>query len=88
MRRQMQDQITSLIHQPHGMFLSCGPTGAGKSTTLYALLSEIDSLQQNIITVEDPIEYTMSNVQQIEVNVKGGTPSRTPCAVFCARIPT
>jgi general secretion pathway protein E len=72
MRRQMQEQITSLIHQPHGMFLSCGPTGAGKSTTLYALLSEIDSLQQNIITVEDPIEYTISNVQQIEVNVKGG----------------
>lgn len=72
MRKQMQDQIRELINQPHGMFLSCGPTGAGKSTTLYAILSDIDALQQNIITVEDPIEYTIPNVQQIEVNVKGG----------------
>jgi type II secretory ATPase GspE/PulE/Tfp pilus assembly ATPase PilB-like protein len=72
MRTKMQQQLIELINQPHGMFLSCGPTGAGKSTTLYALLSEIDAMQQNIITVEDPIEYTIPNVQQIEVNVRGG----------------
>lgn len=72
MRKQMQDQIRDIISQPHGMFLACGPTGAGKSTTLYAVLSEIDSYQQNIITVEDPVEYKMPNVTQIEINTKAG----------------
>lgn len=72
MRKQLQDQIKEIINQPHGMFLSCGPTGAGKSTTLYAALNELDAYQQNIITVEDPVEYKMTNVTQIEVNVKAG----------------
>ncbi|MGE3315343.1 MAG: GspE/PulE family protein [Planctomycetaceae bacterium] len=72
LRKQLQEQIRSVIHQPHGLFLSCGPTGAGKSTTLYAALSDIDSYQRNIITVEDPIEYKMPNVNQIEVNTKAG----------------
>jgi general secretion pathway protein E len=72
MRKQMQDQIREIINQPHGMFLSCGPTGAGKSTTLYAILNELDPYQQNIITVEDPVEYKIANVTQIEVNVKAG----------------
>jgi general secretion pathway protein E len=68
----MQDQLREIINQPHGLFLSCGPTGAGKSTTLYAALSELDALQQNIITVEDPVEYKIANVTQIEVNAKAG----------------
>lgn len=72
LRKQLQEQIRSVIHQPHGLFLSCGPTGAGKSTTLYAALSDIDSYQRNIITVEDPIEYKMANVNQIEINTKAG----------------
>lgn len=72
MRKQMQEQVKEVIAQPHGMFLSCGPTGAGKSTTLFAALSELDALTQNIITVEDPVEYKMPNVTQIEVNVKAG----------------
>jgi type II secretory ATPase GspE/PulE/Tfp pilus assembly ATPase PilB-like protein len=72
MRKQMQDQLKEVINQPHGLFLSCGPTGAGKSTTLYAALGELDAFQQNIITVEDPVEYKMANVTQIEVNVKAG----------------
>jgi len=72
MRKQMQDQLKEVINQPHGLFLSCGPTGAGKSTTLYAALGDLDAFQQNIITVEDPIEYKMANVTQIEVNVKAG----------------
>ena len=58
--------------QPHGMFLCCGPTGSGKSTTLYAALREIDRYQRNIITVEDPIEYHMDNITQMEVNTKAG----------------
>jgi len=72
MRKQMTEQLREIINQPHGMFLSCGPTGAGKSTTLYAVLNELDAYQQNIITVEDPVEYKIANVQQIEVNVKAG----------------
>jgi type II secretory ATPase GspE/PulE/Tfp pilus assembly ATPase PilB-like protein len=72
MRKQMLEQLREIIHQPHGLFLSCGPTGAGKSTTLYAVLNDIDAYQQNIITVEDPVEYKIANVTQIEVNTKSG----------------
>lgn len=72
MRKQMQEQIREIINQPHGMFVACGPTGAGKSTTLYAVLNEMDPYQQNIITVEDPVEYKMNNVTQIEINTKAG----------------
>jgi type II secretory ATPase GspE/PulE/Tfp pilus assembly ATPase PilB-like protein len=54
------------------MFIVCGPTGAGKSTTLYACLSEIDRYQKNVITVENPVEYHIDNVTQIEINPKAG----------------
>ena len=70
MRKQMQESIRSVAHQPHGMFLCCGPTGAGKSTTLYACLNSLDADQSNIITIEDPIEYKMDGVTQIEINTK------------------
>ena len=72
LRPQLQEKIKTLVNVPHGLFLSCGPTGAGKSTTLYSCLSEIDAFQRNIITVEDPIEYKMDNVTQIEINTKTG----------------
>ncbi|MFV0445772.1 MAG: GspE/PulE family protein [Planctomycetaceae bacterium] len=72
MRQQMMDKIKTIIRQPHGMFLVCGPTGAGKSTTLYASLNDLDSLETNIITIEDPVEYKMNNVTQIEINQKAG----------------
>ncbi|WP_231870578.1 GspE/PulE family protein [Planctomyces sp. SH-PL14] len=72
MRKQLVEQIDKIINEPHGLFMSCGPTGAGKSTTLYAALSSIDSNENNIITVEDPVEYKMENVTQIEINQKAG----------------
>ncbi|MBX3444373.1 MAG: type II/IV secretion system protein [Planctomyces sp.] len=72
MRSQMLEKIRSVVDQPHGLFLSCGPTGAGKSTTLYACLGHIDRYEHNIITVEDPIEYKMDGVTQIEINTKSG----------------
>lgn len=72
MRTKLVEQVRSLVTQPHGMFLVCGPTGSGKSTTLYAALREIDRYQRNIITVEDPIEYALDNVTQMEVNTKSG----------------
>src|SRR5260370_20868078 len=72
MRDKMRDQIRRLVTQQHGMFIVCGPTGAGKSATLYACLNEIDRLQQNISPIENPVEYQLSNVTQIEVNPKAG----------------
>lgn len=72
MRDRLRDQIHAVVSQPHGMFIVCGPTGAGKSTTLYACLSEIDRYQKNVITVENPVEYHIDNVTQIEINPKAG----------------
>jgi type II secretory ATPase GspE/PulE/Tfp pilus assembly ATPase PilB-like protein len=72
MRDKLHEQVRSLVTQPHGMFVVCGPTGSGKSTTLYACMSEIDRYQQNIITIENPVEYHLDHVTQIEVNPKAG----------------
>jgi type II secretory ATPase GspE/PulE/Tfp pilus assembly ATPase PilB-like protein len=59
-----------LIKKPHGIVLVTGPTGSGKTTTLYACLNEINSMERKIITIEDPIEYEMEGVTQIQVNPK------------------
>ncbi|MHB1425089.1 MAG: GspE/PulE family protein [Gemmataceae bacterium] len=72
MREPMRKRIRALVTQPHGLFIVCGPTGAGKSTTLYACLSEIDRFQKNVITIENPVEYHIANVTQIEINPKAG----------------
>jgi len=72
MRKKVLNELREIVHQPHGLMLVCGPTGAGKSTTLYACLNDLDSYQSNIITVEDPVEYKMDNVNQIEINQRAG----------------
>jgi type IV pilus assembly protein PilB len=59
-----------LITRPHGIVLVTGPTGSGKSTTLYASLNEINSVEKNIITVEDPVEYKLEGIRQMQVNPK------------------
>ncbi|MFT4570715.1 MAG: general secretion pathway protein E [Hyphomicrobiaceae bacterium] len=64
------DTIRQLARQSHGILLVTGPTGSGKTTSLYALISEINSVEKNIITIEDPIEYQLSGVGQIQVNPK------------------
>lgn len=64
--------IRNGIHKPNGMVLTSGPTGSGKSTSLYALIQEIKSDQVNIVTLEDPVEYKMSGVNQIQVNTDVG----------------
>ncbi len=64
------DTIRKLINMPHGILLETGPTGSGKTTTLYAALSEINTPDKNIITVEDPIEYQLKGIGQIQVNSK------------------
>ncbi|CAN5483159.1 hypothetical protein BH10PLA2_BH10PLA2_16430 [soil metagenome] len=72
MREKLRDRTRTIADQPHGMLIVCGPTGAGKSTTLYACLNEIDRFQKNVITVENPVEYKIENVTQIEINPKAG----------------
>jgi general secretion pathway protein E len=64
------DTFTRLIQSPHGIILLTGPTGSGKTTTLYAALTRINSPDKNIITVEDPIEYQIKGIGQIQVNPK------------------
>ncbi|GAB3094098.1 GspE/PulE family protein [Lysobacter terrae] len=64
--------LRKLIAQPYGMVLVTGPTGSGKTTTLYAAIDEINSGQENIITIEDPVEYQLPGVLQIPVNEKKG----------------
>ena len=61
-------ELDRLIHQPHGIVLVTGPTGSGKTTTLYAALSQLDTKLLNIMTVEDPIEYDLDGVAQTQVN--------------------
>ena len=62
--------VDALIRRPHGILLVTGPTGSGKTTTLYAALSRLDRARQNIITVEDPIEYALDGIGQMQVNPK------------------
>ncbi|MDP2940379.1 MAG: type II secretion system ATPase GspE [Candidatus Omnitrophota bacterium] len=62
----------SLIKKPWGILLVTGPTGSGKTTTLYASLNTIKSVEKNIITIEDPVEYRLDEINQIQVNVKAG----------------
>ncbi|OGW49848.1 MAG: type II secretion system protein GspE [Nitrospirae bacterium GWC2_57_9] len=64
------DHFNQLITRPHGIILVTGPTGSGKTTTLYASLSKINSPDKNIITIEDPIEYQLKGIGQIQVNAK------------------
>jgi len=64
--------IRKLSHEPYGMFLVTGPTGSGKTTTLYAAISEINRGEDKIITIEDPVEYQLPGVLQIPVNEKKG----------------
>ena len=66
------DRLNHIIRQNHGIVLVTGPTGSGKTTTLYAALSEINSPDKNIITIEDPVEYNLAGIGQIQVNPKTG----------------
>ena len=65
-------RVKDLLHKPYGMILVAGPTGSGKTTTLYAALREISAIEKNILTVEDPIEYQFPLIRQTQVNEKAG----------------
>jgi len=66
------EQLEGLITQPYGMILSTGPTGAGKTTTQYSVLHRINTVEVNILTIEDPIEYQLPGVSQVQVHRKAG----------------
>ncbi len=66
------DKIETIIFKPYGMILSTGPTGSGKSTTLYSILKRINQPDINIITLEDPVEYRINKIRQIQLNRKAG----------------
>mgnify|MGYP000335818041 CR=1 FL=1 len=66
------DLFEKLLKQPYGMLLIAGPTGSGKTTTLYAILKELNTIEKNIITIEDPVEYKMEGINQVQVNPKAG----------------
>ena len=68
--QQDYDRLTTLVHRPHGIILVTGPTGSGKTTTLYAALSDLNDGSKNILTAEDPIEYQLEGIGQTQVNTK------------------
>ncbi len=67
-----QDKLNNMIHRPYGMILSTGPTGSGKSTSLYSILKELNQPDVNIITIEDPVEYRIDRIRQVQLNRKAG----------------
>ena len=65
-------RFSQLIHSPYGMVICAGPTGGGKTTTLYASLGELNSPDRNLMTIEDPVEYTFDSINQIQINEAAG----------------
>src|SRR6266511_1951746 len=69
---EMRKRLSEIIRRPTGALLVTGPTGSGKSTSLYAALSEINRPEINIVTIEDPVEYRLGGISQIQINLKAG----------------
>lgn len=72
MSQQMEKEILNLLQRPYGIIFMTGPTGSGKTTTLYSMLNLIDGVENNVITVEDPVEYKFEVINQVQVNEKAG----------------
>ena len=75
------------ILRPHGIILICGPTGSGKTTTLYSILSKLNSTRVNIMTLEDPVEYQVAGVNQVQINVQAGLTFATGLRSFLRQDP-
>lgn len=81
------DTMRDLFNKSHGIILITGPTGSGKTTTLYSCLREIDLLEKNVITIEDPVEYRLNFVRQTEVNEKTGYTFASSARTFMRQDP-
>jgi MSHA biogenesis protein MshE len=82
------ERMRHAIRRPSGMVLVTGPTGSGKTTTLYAALNELNTPEKKIITVEDPVEYRLPGLNQVQVHEKIDSLSSACCARRCARTRT
>src|SRR5438309_4714589 len=81
------EKFTAAIHQPYGMILLTGPTGSGKTTTLYSAISTINSPDHNIMTAEDPVEYNLRGVNQIQINEEIGRTFASALRAFLRQDP-
>ena len=72
MPQQIKKKLDELIMRPHGIILVTGPTGSGKTTSLYAALQQMERNERNIMTVEDPVEYDLPGVSQTQINLRAG----------------
>ena len=83
----IQAELETLIVQPNGMILSTGPTGSGKTTTQYAVLNRINTPEKNIMTIEDPVEYQLQGINQVQVNRQAGLAFSTAMRHFVRQDP-
>ena len=82
-----QELMNQYLDYNHGIILVTGPTGSGKTTTLYAAMSQIDTSQKNVLTIEDPVEYALPGVSQVQVNTKKGLTFATGLRSFLRQDP-
>ncbi|RYG75041.1 hypothetical protein EON80_01905 [bacterium] len=82
-----QEQLLDIANQPNGMLYVCGPTGSGKTTTLYSLLNVVSTIEKNVSTVEDPVEYQLPGLTQVQVNRKAGLTFATALRAFLRQDP-
>lgn len=83
----VQSELEEIITQPNGMLLMTGPTGSGKTTTLYSILHKLNTIEKNILTVEDPVEYQLPGIAQVHVNKKAGLTFATALRSFLRQDP-
>lgn len=79
--------LMDAISRPHGIIIVCGPTGSGKTTTLYSVLDIVSTPKVNVVTIEDPVEYQMKGVNQVQVNVQAGLTFATALRAFLRQDP-
>lgn len=79
--------LIEAIERPHGIIIVCGPTGSGKTTTLYSVLDRVATSKVNVVTIEDPVEYQMKGVNQVQVNVQAGLTFATALRSFLRQDP-
>lgn len=87
LRGQALKSLEESILRPHGIILVCGPTGSGKTTTLYSVLSKINTTRVNIVTIEDPVEYEIVGVNQVQINPQAGLTFATGLRSFLRQDP-